>query len=81
VPFITRKLQNFEVVQHRPYQAGKAGARTLNTEQFLTPLLRQTNQGPSLWLICQEYLLKLPWCGILHLFGAYAPFLLRRRSP
>jgi hypothetical protein len=81
VPFITRKLQNFEVVQHRPCQAGKAGARTLNTEQFLTALLRQTNQGQVLWLICLKYLLKLPWCGILHLFGAYTPFLLRRRSP
>jgi hypothetical protein len=53
----------------------------MNTEQFLTSLQRQTNQGRGLWLICQKYLLKLPWCGILHLFGAYAPFLLRRRSP
>jgi hypothetical protein len=81
VPFITRKLQYFDLRLNAWDQAGQPGARTLNTEQFLTALLRQTNQGQVLWLICLKYLLNLPWCGILHLFGAYAPFLLRRRSP
>jgi hypothetical protein len=70
VPFIALKLQNFDRRKNALSRGGQTGARTLNTEQFLTALLRQTNQGQVLWLICLKYLLKLPWCGILYFFGA-----------